>query len=142
MRTSSSSSVNFHGGGMLIKIRLIGRFILWCLSGLVSRTVGSKSFIGGYWRFTKIAFEDGDLPELFFVLLLAPLASVSITVGVMLGSDYPHDQIDRPALIALYSNILWVAAAGVSVLWDRFMYEYETSFRLLKEFDKDNRESN
>jgi len=118
---------------MLIRIRLIGRFIVWCLSGLLRRTVGSKSFVGGYWRFTKIAFEDGDLPELFFILLLAPLASMIVTVVVMLGFGCPNSQIDRAALIAVFSNILWAMAAFVSVLWDRFMYEYEKSFRILKE---------
>ena len=118
---------------MLIKIRLIGRFVLWCLSGLLSRAVGSKSFLGGYWQFTKTAFEEVEAALLIPVVILAPLASMIVTMGLMLAFDYPHDQVDRGAVIALCSNILWAVAAGVSVLWDRFIYEYEESFRILKE---------
>jgi len=118
---------------MLIKIRLIGRFVLWCLLGLLSRTVGSKSFLGGYWQFTKTAFEEAEVAWLIPVLVVAPLASMIVTAGLMLAFDYPHDQVDRGALIAFCSNMLWAVAAGVSVLWDRFIYEYEESFRILKE---------
>jgi hypothetical protein len=118
---------------MIVKIRLIGRFVLWCLLGLLSRTVGSKSFLGGYWQFTKTAFEEVEAALLIPILVLAPLASMIVTMGLMLAFDYPHDQVERGALIAFCSNMLWVAAAGVSVLWDRFIYEYEESFRILKE---------
>jgi len=51
----------------------------------------------------------------------------------MLAFDYTHDQVDRGAVVAFCSNMLWAVAAGTSVLWDRFIYEYEESFRILKE---------
>jgi len=118
---------------MLIRIRLIGRFILWCLLGLFSRTVGSKSFLGGYWQFTKTAFEEVEAALLIPILVIGPLASMIVTMGLMLAFDYTHDQVDRGAVVAFCSNMLWAVAAGTSVLWDRFIYEYEESFRILKE---------
>ena len=89
--------------------------------------------MGEYWRFTKRAVVYREAASLFLVLFIGPMASMIVTMGLMLAFDYTHDQVDRSALIALCSNILWAAAAGVSVLWDRFIYEYEESFRILKE---------
>ena len=118
----------------MIRVRLIFRFIVWCLQGLLSRVVGPKSIVGTYWRFTKDAIQHRE-PQLFFILVLGPVISVLATVFFGIAFDQPKADINEAVTVAFCSNMLWAVAAGVSVLWDRFMYEYEESFRILKEHD-------
>lgn len=120
---------------MLIRARLIFRFIVWCLQGLLSRTVGNKSLIGAYWRFTKDAIENLE-PQLILVAVVGTVVSVLATVFIGLGFGQSNADVNRAAWVTFCANMLWILAAGVSVLWDRFIYEYEEPFRILKEHNE------
>jgi hypothetical protein len=117
---------------MLMKIRLIGKFVLWMLEGLVSRIAGRKSFVGWYWEKTKAAIRYFEL-ELFLYCVVGPTLTVVFTFGICAACDVSIDATKQAMRVAFVSNVVWMTAAFISVLWDRFMWQYEETFRTLKE---------
>lgn len=117
---------------MWMNIRLVGKFIMWCLRGLVKRIFGSKSFIGSFWSMIKEAFEEGD-PMLMLIIIAGTMISGLIS-GIFSGiSGSAEPEVLRTIFISCCMYLTFVLSAGVSVLWDRFIEEYEQTFTILKE---------
>lgn len=117
---------------MWMNIRLVGKFIMWCLRGFLSRIIGSKSFIGTFWRMCKHEFEEGD-PMLVLIIAVGTIMSGLIS-GIFSGvCGHTEPEVLYAMLISCCMYLTFVLSAGVSVLWDRFIEEYEQTFTILKE---------
>jgi hypothetical protein len=115
----------------MIKIRLIGKFIVWMLQGLCSRLFGKKSWLGGYFTLCKETFTRPG-PEIMLIVVVLPIVSAFI-IGIISGATFATE---REALAiagkAFYATCIWNIAALISMLWDKFIAEYERSFTILK----------
>jgi integral membrane sensor domain MASE1 len=132
MWSSNHSIDNFRGGSMLMKIRLIGKFIAWMILGVLSRIIGSKSWIGEYFHICKEKFVNRE-PEIIMIVFVAPLLAAIIAVAVCACFGMPEQEAFKVGVITVYTNTLWNLAVLINVLWDKFIAEYERSFTILKE---------
>ena len=115
-----------------MNIRLVGKFIAWIFRGVFSRIIGGKSWFGSYFRLCKEKFKNRE-PEIIMIVIVAPLVASLITVALCASFGMSEHEALRVGVNVIYSNTLWNIAVFVSVLWDKFIREYEQSFSILKE---------
>lgn len=122
---------------MYANARLLGKFIVWLAKLVVSRVVGRSSFVASFFRWTKLLLT-ADLPGILMAIAVIPATVIAVTSVSALTLGRSQDDTTSMVIVSVSIYGMWAAAALISILWDKFIAEYERSFTILKNSSKEN----